>query len=56
MDEEDFGTENRDFLHSELLEVTGSDNSLPDLEAAFISDPADIDFEPDMQVTTFIEL
>ena len=54
--DDEFGTENADYLDCEILEVSESDLTLPDITVTnFKSDPAESDFEPDqsMQVTTF---
>ena len=56
MDEQDFGTENTEFLEAEILEVTHSDldNSLPDLDLILKHDKSDVEFEEsEMHVTTF---
>ena len=56
MDEQDFGTENTEFLEAEILEVTHSDldNSLPDFDLILKHDKSDVEFEEsEMHVTTF---
>ena len=54
--DDEFGTENADFLDCEILEVSESDLTLADITVTnFKSDPAESDIEPDttMEVTTF---